>query len=67
MDDNEFWVAICKQIAAVAVVITVTTMFCEVHRDNVIGEMVQSGANPIDAACAAEKFSDAVCVLRASK
>ena len=54
-------------LVAVAIIAILTTVSCTMHQDRRITEMVESGANPIDASCAIKNGRDGICQTRAMK
>jgi hypothetical protein len=70
MDDNQFWAAFWKSVAAVICAITLTIGGCVSHNSYLIGEAIKKGADPVAVRCGLDAngtTSSPVCVLLASK
>jgi hypothetical protein len=66
MEENTFWIAIWRTVAATLVGLALTTAGCTANRDRIIQEMTQQGAHPMDARCAVTP-DERMCLLRHMK
>ena len=64
MDASEFWVKVCKIVAATVVALVVTFTGCTAHQISTIERMTAAGANPLDAKCAVGDTGGNECILR---
>lgn len=67
MEDNKFWVAICRIVFGLFAVIALAFFSYLAHEDFAISQMVKAGADPLRARCAfmMSQSSDPQCIILA--
>lgn len=51
MDDNQFWLAIWRTVAAAFCVLIVSIGSCTSYQTHKVGEVIKGGADPLRARC----------------
>ncbi len=69
MDENQYWIALWRTIAAAFAVLVITIGACTANRQHLVAEAIKSGVDPTAAKCAieADQSSLPACVLKAQK
>jgi len=67
MDENQFWIAVWRAVCAAVAAVAAVIGGCTAHDRYVVRDMVQHGANPIDASCSFGANDASICAVRAMK
>jgi hypothetical protein len=63
MEENKFWLILWATLGSLFVVIIISLLTAAYHTEKHIMQMVQSGANPIEAKCAVGSYNTGLCEM----